>query len=199
MHPIRIPRLARIGFAGVIASLALAAPASAATGSCGGSLGTPFSPWGDTNLYTLAPHGDMESGSGWTFAGGAKLVSGSEPFKATGKLGVASLAIPTGGSATTPPICLSINHPTFRFFARAAQGAAASLRAEAATRTPYLQVVGLGAVNGTTAWAPAPALSTGAESLILDPTGTISVRIRLTADYGSWNVDDVFVDPRKMG
>jgi len=33
----------------------------------------------------------------------------------------------------------------------------------------------------------------------MNPAGTVSVRLRFTADYGNWQIDDIFVDPRKMG
>jgi hypothetical protein len=186
--------------AAALAALALAAPASAASGggTCPGNTSRPFLPWGDANLYTLAPGGDPEKGSDWTLSRGAALVKGSEPFKATGRLGNDSLALPAGAVAVSPPVCLTINHPTFRFFGKAAEGSSASLRAEALADSPT-QVLGLGAVSGTTAWAPMAPLSTGASNLLLDAAGSIKVRLRFTADSGSWQIDDVFVDPRKMG
>ena len=36
-------------------------------------------------------------------------------------------------------------------------------------------------------------------NLVLGPNGSVQVRLRFTADSGSWQIDDVFVDPRKMG
>ena len=126
MRRTRLIRLAGTGFAGLIAALALAAPANAAT--CAGKTSQPFSPWGDFNLYELAPNGTLESTNGWTLTGGAKLVKGSEPFAVTGRLGQHSLSIPAGATATSPEICLDAARPTFRFFGRAVQGAAASLR-----------------------------------------------------------------------
>jgi hypothetical protein len=198
MPKLSIPRLAGTCLAGVLAAAALAAPASAAPKACDGAFSQPFSWWGDANLYSLAPGGDLESVSGWTLTGGAALVNGSEPWKASGKLGKYSLALPAGASATSPPVCLTINHPTFRFFAKASKGKSASLRAEALS-TSSEQVVALGAVGGTPSWYPSEPLSTGASSFLLDPNGTIDVRLRFTADSASWQIDDVFVDPRKMG
>ena len=59
------------------------------TSACdGAALSTPFAPWGDTNAYKLVPGGDAEGSlAGWTLAGGAKKVAGSEPFAVTGRLG----------------------------------------------------------------------------------------------------------------
>src|SRR3954471_14402455 len=76
------------------AALALlpAAGASAAlidTSDCDGAhLSQPFSQWGDSNFYKLAPGGDFEGSlAGWTFAGGAKKVAGSESYHVTGGTG----------------------------------------------------------------------------------------------------------------
>jgi hypothetical protein len=196
-------RIAQAAVAAALTTLALASPANAASatsggGPCTGNTSQPFLPWGDANLYTLAPDGDMENGSGWTLSGGAAFVRGSEPFKATGKLGSYALSLPTGASAVSPPVCLTINHPTFRFFGKAVQGNGASLHADALSESPT-QVVGLGVLRGSAAWAPMAPLSTGASSLLLNPKGSVQVRLRFTADSGSWQIDDVFVDPRKMG
>ncbi len=194
----RTPRRLRLAgslLAGALAALALASPANAAT--CAGKSSQPFSPWGDFNFYELAPNGTLESTNGWTLTGGAKLVSGSEPFAVTGRLGRYSLSIPAGATATSPAMCIDDARPTFRFFARAAQGSAASLRAEAIVERPS-QYAALGSVSGSTAWAPVAPMSTGANTLLLDSKGTVAVRLRFTAT-GDWQIDDLFVDPRKMG
>ena len=190
----------RAAAGGLLATLAIASPASAAAGGtpCAGNVSQPFAPWGDMNLYTPAPGGDLETGANWTLAGGAAIVPGSEPFSATSRLGSASLSLPAGASAVSPEICLTVNHPTFRFFAKAVQGDGASLRAEALADRPS-QVVALGALDGTTGWAPTAPLSTGASNLRLTPSGLVRIRLRFTADQGDWQIDDIFVDPRKMG
>ena len=195
MRRTRLIRLAGTGFAGLIAALALAAPASAAT--CAGKSSQPFSPWGDFNLYELAPNGTLESTNGWTLTGGAKLVKGSEPFAVTGRLGQYSLSIPAGATATSPAMCIDEARPTFRFFGRAPQGAAASLSAEAIVERPS-QRAALGSVHGTVAWAPVAPMDTGAAGLLINGKGSVAVRLRFTAT-GDWQIDDLFVDPRKMG
>lgn len=188
-------RIARTALTGALASLAFAAPAMAACKTPVTS--RPFTAWGDDNDYFLGS--DFESTTGWTLSGGARLQSGSEPFKATGKLGKSSLALPTGAVAVSPPVCLTKAYPTARFFAKAVEGNAASLRVEALASTPYTQVVGVGAVNGTTAWSLTPILQSGVQNLQVGADGTVTVRFRVTADYGTWSVDDLFVDPRKLG
>src|SRR4051794_23217883 len=52
----------------------------------------PFSKWGDSNKYFLAPGGAFESGdAAWTLGGGAKVVSGNEPFYVHGSRDARSL------------------------------------------------------------------------------------------------------------
>ena len=42
-------------------------------------------------------------------------------------------------------------------------------------------------------------MSTGAAGLLIGRKGTVPVRLRFVAGLGDWQIDDVFVDPRKMG
>src|SRR4051812_12239340 len=127
----RIPKL-RAGLAalaGLVATAALAAPAHAGVltttaADCGDPLVTqPFTPWKDTNHYKLADAGDFEGGTpGWTLTGGAKVVGGD----ATSLIGSASddssLSLPAGSSATSPAVCVGMDEPTMRFFARGTSG-----------------------------------------------------------------------------
>ena len=53
-------------------------------------------------------------------------------------------------------------------------------------------------MSGTAAWAPVAPMSTGAAGLLLNSKGSVAVRLRFTAT-GDWQIDDLFVDPRKMG
>ena len=195
----RIARLARTAGVAAIASIAVAAPASAASSGCSAPpVSTAFLPWGDQNDYFLAQGGDFESTSGWTFSGGAKLVSGSEPFVATGKPGKMSLSMPKGSVALSPGLCLTPDNPSIRFFAKA-QGDAATLRGEAVVTKPSSQVIGLGAVNGTSAWSPVEPMVSGVNDVLWDADKKVSLKIRFTADSGDWQIDDLFVDPQKRG
>jgi hypothetical protein len=78
-----------------------------------------FQPWLDGASYRLAPGGNAEgSTAGWTFAGGARVVSANEPWKVGGG-GASSFSIPSGGSLTSAPVCVGLDNPTIRFFAAA--------------------------------------------------------------------------------
>jgi hypothetical protein len=99
---------------------AAAAPAGAGAASCPSpTVAQIFAPWKDPAWYMTVPDGGLEAdGAGWTLAGGAAVVSGNEPFYVRAATDRRSLALPTGASATTPTVCIGVEHPTIRFFAR---------------------------------------------------------------------------------
>jgi hypothetical protein len=179
-----------IGVATLSASVAQADPVRLST--CNDSaLSQPFAPWGDASSYELAPGGDFES-SAWTLNGGAELVSGSEPFAATGSLGSSSLSLPAGASAGSPATCVNAAYPTIRFFV-------------AGTGTVAVQVVsgnlvipsGVAVASG--GWRATPVMLTGSAVTGTLSGGTAEVSLRLIALSGSPRVDDVFIDPWNRG
>lgn len=76
------------------------------------SLTQPFLAAGDSNLYALLPGeaADSFSGTGWTFTGGASIVSTKQ---ADGKSG-SVLDLPSGAIAISPPFCVTSSYPTAR-------------------------------------------------------------------------------------
>ena len=175
------------------ASLALAAgasPASAAiTTTCPDQASAPvFSPWLDPSDYFLAPDGGFEhSADGWSLDG-ASVVDGNDPFALSGP-GTHSLSLPSGASATSPSVCVGLEHPTFRYVFRKASGTPLStLRVSAVF--PSGVAVPVGTVTGSSSWSPSPVTLIGA-NLLVD-----AVSFRFTATSGGWQVDDVHVDPR---
>jgi hypothetical protein len=161
----------------------------------------PFLAFGDSRDYTLAPGADFEdrSAPGWQLSRGAAVVDGNEPYKVHGLDDAASLAIPAGGSATSPTMCVDESYPTFRFFARSGERSP-TLKVEVVSSTPH-------GFEASTATTPLRA-STSSWSLTDDiqlPTATPAVApggrlvaFRFTAKgrSGSWQIDDVYVDPR---
>src|SRR4051812_46551608 len=108
--------------AGALAALALVAPQARA--ACPEiALDRTFEPWYDPAYYQRAPDGGLEVGGSWTLGGGAAVVDGNQPYFA----GARSLALPGGASATTAPVCVTVAHPTIRFFARNTGSALAPL------------------------------------------------------------------------
>ena len=174
----------------------IAAPAAAAA-DCppAATLDRPFLRFLDPAQYYLAPGGDFEAAA-WD---GGNVVAGNEPFQVTGA-GKRSLSIAAPAAATTPTICIGIEHPTIRFFAQrtggpltAALGVDVVLTDITGTerRLPLLPVVS--PVTG--AWVltlPTPILANVVT--LLGPT--TDVQFVFTPAAGStWRIDDVHVDP----
>lgn len=159
-----------------------------------------FAPWGDQHSYALAPDGGLEAGgSGWALRGGAQVVAGNETYQLNGTADSRSLALGSGSSATSPPICMSIDTPMLRFMVRNGGDPSARLRVEAVYSLLGLARTNL--VNTVTAgqsWEPSKQLSTvlGLSTIV----GTVlpsAIELRFTPldNKGQWQVDDVYVDP----
>ena len=106
--------------AATLASLgATATPAKAGIGlACGGTTTQAFAPWYDFASYWYAPNGGFEAGStGWSLAGGAKVVPGNSTLFNHGAGERYSLSLPEGSSATSPPMCVALFSSKMRFFA----------------------------------------------------------------------------------
>jgi hypothetical protein len=160
-------------------------------------LSQPFAQWGDSSSYELAPGGDFESSaSGWTLSGGAKIVTGSEPYDVSGAVGSHSLALPRGASAQSPFTCVNASYPTFRFFARN-DGLLSTVLVQVVYKTALGTVaLPLGVVALSGQWQPTLPMLTGSVVTGLLSSGTAHVALRFTAVTGASDVDDVFIDPR---
>jgi hypothetical protein len=201
-NPVHRPRGRRGKLAGVtaIALLALAAFAGSAQACSYSGAQQVFKPWGDQNSYVLAPDGGFESGgAGWSLSGGAQVVAGNESYSVNAVGDSRSLALPAGSSAGSPPVCMSIDTPSFRLFARNTGDPSSHLRVEAVYSLLGLIQTKVGAtISAGPSWAPTQSISTvlGLSTIV----GTLipsSIQIRLTpADSkGNWQVDDIYVDP----
>ena len=184
--------------AGAAVALSGAASAQAAlSGACNTSpLTKPFTAWGDSNSYELAPGGDFTAGApGWTLSGGAKLVAGGDPFVASSM--PTSLELPAGATAQSPYTCVDVSYPTLRFFARNL-GSASKIQVTVLYNNIVLQIVQLsaGTVTTTSNWAPSGQLSTAATLGTLTSLGNAKVSLRFTAIGGPAEIDHVYIDPR---
>jgi hypothetical protein len=162
---------------------------------------TPFQPWLDYASYTPLRGGNFESSvAGWSLSGGAAVANGNESFNAAGP-GSSSLTIPSDGSATSPTICVGIEHPTIRFFAKRNTGGLlglSTMRVDVLFETTVGLVSSLpiGVVLPSGTWQPTLPMTVIASLLPLLPGQTTPVAFRFTPLLGgSWSVDDVFVDP----
>jgi hypothetical protein len=192
----------------VLAAVALVvavSPASAgilvkSAPSCSGqAVSKPFMPWKDRADYTLSPGGAFEAGdAGWTLQG-ARTEAGNEPFLVRGAGDQRSLELSPGDSATSPTMCVGLEHPTLRFFAKGERKLLSALTVEVIAETSLgLQIaLPVGAVLPNGAWQPSPSYLVVGNLLPLLPGSYTPVRFRLRAVGGTWNVDDFYVDPKR--
>jgi hypothetical protein len=184
----------------IAAALAAPAPASAgvlvadATGCESQAFSQPFLPWADPASYTLQPGGDFEAGSRKWFGG--TVVSGNEPWSVGAASDSGSLHLSAGNASVSPSICVGIEHPDIRFFAKGSSPAA-TLRVEVLFEDAAgnVQSAPIGAVTGTGDWALTPPFAIVANLLPLLPGSHTAVAFKLTAVTGCWKVDDFYVDP----
>jgi hypothetical protein len=162
-----------------------------------------FLPFADVANYTLAPGANFESGaSSWNLSGAGVVSGDNEPFNVGGASDSSSLAISSGGVATSPAMCVGIQNPTLRIFYKRTSGSIVSgLRVDALFEdslgnTQSLTIGTLGGVTG--AWKLSPQMAIVANLLPLLDEGT-PVAFRFTANSGTYQIDDVYVDPWSKG
>jgi hypothetical protein len=189
----------------VAVAAALAAPAANADliggvtqvllPTCGTSL-HPFAQFGDSHAYYSIQNNGFENGSnGWTLGGGAYVGLGNEPWYVNG-WGSHSLVLPPGASATSPGFCINLLDPDLRMFARRAANSGLQVqvlfRGLTGNLTGILNYATFSPSDYAT-WQPTDTVN----SLLALPLGTSYAQVRLTslASSGTWQVDDVFVDP----
>ena len=161
----------------------------------------PFKSWGDGASYTPVPNGGLEQGAtGWDLDGRAAVVSGNEPWKVGG--GSHSLRLPAGSSAESPALCVGIEHPTVRLFARKNSGLL-GLSTLAVSAVIHLDggiklAVPIGVVLGNGSWQPTPAYLYLGNLLAPLAGNSTPMSFRFTPLLGGeWQVDDVYVDPMR--
>lgn len=172
--------------------------ASAGVLSCNDSAERPFAAWGDSSPYTLAPNGSFEYGSmGWSLNNGARVVAGGNTWRSSSY----SLSLPSGASATSPTACVKIADPASRFFLRNTSGSG-KVRVDVQYKTllGLLPVTAnLGYATAGSEWQPGPkydhVLANILGTLGLNSGLSASLRFKFTAVGGSFQVDDLFVDP----
>ena len=65
-------------------------------------------------MYALAPQGDFAPSDDWTLDKEATVVAGADPFSGA----LHSLQLEKGAEAASPAMCVNLDNPTIRFFAR---------------------------------------------------------------------------------
>jgi len=168
-----------------------------------------FLRWLDPLPYFLAPNGGFEAGpSGWTLAGGARVVSGNEPFYLNSPTDRFSLLLPAGASATSPFTCASVDGLVARAVAVASGSPLGTLQVDLVYRNDRGQLKTL-ALSANLAglhfrWAPTLPIVIGASTLLngvlnLDLSAAeVAFRFRASSGFlssASWQIDDLYVDP----
>jgi hypothetical protein len=202
-------KMGRTVAATVIATIASAAFASTASAglvtasatSCDDpQLEQPFTRWADYASYKALGDGGFEAGAqGWTLSGGAYVTSGNESFYVGGSGDRNSLVLPSGSRAVSPFTCVGLNEPTLRLFAKRRSLLSTTLLVEMQVQTSlglsaWLPVLP-GDVGGSS-WHPTLPMPLIANLLTLSATDRTPVRFRFSPLLlGSWQIDDVYVDP----
>ena len=183
----------------VLAAVSTTATAGASLlpGCAGQAYVQPFVPWLDVANYVLMPSGALEGGSGWTLTGGAQVVAGNEPWHVNGALDGRALSLPSGSSATSPALCITLLHPDLRFFAVNKGSLTSLLEVEAITQVLGIRTVTpIGFLLAGGSWLPTlplPFLT----NLATVTGGTIAFRFTPVGAGSGWRIDDVYVDPFK--
>lgn len=195
------PRLgSRLIGVAVVALLALTVFAGSAQACSYTGTEQVFAPWGDRHAYVLAPDGGFESGAaGWSLSGGASVVVGNESYYLNDAADSRSLSLPAGSSAVSPPICMSLDTPMFRMFARNGGSPTSRLRVEAVYRLLGLvRTKDVSRVAAGSSWAPTQQMSTVLTLSTIVGTlipSSIQIRIAPLDGRGAWQVDDLYIDP----
>ena len=186
-----------------LAAMTVSGTASAKSwGGCPGQkFSQPFMPWGDSNTYTPLTAGTFESGSnGWTLTGGAQVTSGNEPFYVGGASDSHSLSLPSGSSATSPLMCVSIYYPNYRLFDVNTGSSSVTLNVTVLFTDPLgvPRSTSIGNITAGSSWAPTNSMALLANlNAILAPGGTTQIQLRF-APQGSnsgMRIDDIYIDP----
>jgi len=185
--------------AAMVAAAAVSVPAASAGAllpSCGAT-SHPFTPWSDPAAYCAFPNLGFESGkTGWTLTGNASIVSANEPWHVSGA-GTHALQLGPGATALSSRLPVNLLDPWMRAFAHSV-GANGSLRVQVVFHGLLGNLTGLLNIGSLSpgsysSWQPTQrVLSTLALPLL---TTSAQVQLTSTATSGSWQVDDVYLDP----
>jgi hypothetical protein len=199
----------RLGATALLAGAAFATTSASAgarglvapSASCGEqAISKVFSPWNDYADYTPLSGGDFEgAGEGWSTTRDAVIANGNSPYQVGGEDDTKSLSLPARSSATSAPICIGVDHPTLRLFAKRHGGGWLSLSMlrvdvlfENAAGTVSSLPIGL-VLNGGS-WRPTSSIPLLANRLLAEGEH-MEVRFRFTAYGADWSIDDIWVDP----
>ena len=200
------PRGLRAGFTALLSAVAVFVVPAAAQAACAPEPTTKaFQAFGDSNDYSLAPNGGFETGAGGWALWGASVAPGNESFSVRAPGDSKSLAIAPSGVAVSPTVCVDVNRPTFRFFARRTSGSWGVLAVKVRWQDKY------GHTNETTVgsldagfgngWGVSAPLNLARALPLWNADQDVSVQLVFDPENygGAWAIDDVYVDPYAKG
>jgi hypothetical protein len=128
--------------------------------------------------------------------------SGNEPWYVNSKKDTRSLHLPKEATATSPYMCVDTAYPYFRVFARNTGSAASKLKVEVLFKdstgaTKVLPTLGISLSNSSWALSPRLGLASGQVATMADGTAQVAFRFSPMDTVGNWQIDDLFVDPRR--
>jgi hypothetical protein len=145
--------------------------------------------------YMLTPGGSFEEGTpSWKLSGGAKIISGNEPFFIRSKGDRRSLYMPAGSTATTPSMCFKAGDRHMRFVSTGTGQVRVTVQVN--SLLGLLSVLDGGTVSNNGTWKPSPKVMLA----LTNVTGlltTKAISLRFTATSGATQMDDVYLDPFK--
>jgi hypothetical protein len=200
------PRGLRTGLTALLSAVAVFVVPAAAQAACQSTPVTkPFKVFGDQSNYSLVPNGGFELGAGgWSLAG-ARVASGNESWSVRAPGDSKSLAIDATGTAVSPAVCIDINRPTVRFFARRTSGSwgVLNLRVRFKDSSGHTNETTFAALDSNfgTAWAASPVFNIASLLGLWNADQDASVQFVFDPENygGSWAIDDVYVDPYGRG
>ena len=143
-----------------------------------------FAPWLDLANYIPVPRAARRSPRrAGSCQGGARIVAGNEPWKVGSKSDSNSLLLPRGSSATTDVMCVGVEYPTMRFFAKRSGGTLLStllVEVEFEGLGGILKRLPVGVVLNGGSWQPTLPHVVLASLLPLLPGQRTPVRFRFT-------------------
>jgi hypothetical protein len=162
-----------------------------------------FRPWGDLAYYARLENGGLENGSSpWLLRGGARVVSGNEPFFISGNRGDShSLLLPQGSTAYSGFVCFTIADWHLRFVMRNVGSSSGALRVQVVVQDllgGLLTVLDGGTVRGTDTWAPSPRILLPLTNVAwLIGTRAVAFRFTPVGRNAAYQIDDAYLDPWK--
>jgi len=166
-------------------------------GCSGVSYSQPFAQFGDYNSYFMATGGSFEGTNSWKIAGGAKVVSGNEPFYLNSRADSHSLVLPAGSSATSPAMCLAALSPHMRLVGFASDGSGVHVDVYASGVLGLVRLPVSADIDLSSSWAASGDVSLLLQNVLaLTNLGKTSVAFRFSPIGSSTaQIDDLYVDP----